>query len=328
MCYAGMTGIAHNHLEREEGMDYLNKSQKRKRRFAKFKRNIPYHLMLLPSVIIVFIFGYIPMGGVVIAFQDYKMAKGISGSEWVGLKNFQFLFNYSGFWNIFKNTVVIAVSKMVLGTIVPIVFALLLNEIKSKKFMRITQTLVYLPHFLSWVILSGVFNSVLSPTGIVNNILGALGLGNYYFLGDNKLFQGTMIWTHVWKTFGYGSIIYLAALTGVSPELHEAAAIDGANWFKRIIHINIPTIFPIIFVSVILSMPGILNAGSDQILNMYSAAVYESGDVLDTFVYRLGIEEAKYSLSTAVDLFKSCISVPLMSISYYLAVKYGNYELF
>ena len=298
------------------------------RRLAKFKKNIPLHLMLLPGVILIFIFSYVPMGGIVMAFQDFKVTKGLLKSEWVGIENFQFLMSYPDFWQIMKNTVFIACMKLILGLVVPITFALLLNEIKSKYFAKVTQTLVYLPHFLSWVILGGIFSTLLSPTGIINNDLGALGLGNYYFMGDNALFPWVLIWTDVWKGFGYGSIVYLAALTGIDTGLYEAAAIDGAGKLKQLIHITLPGISPIVFVMAILSLGSILNAGMDQVMNMYSPQVYLSGDILDTYIYRLGLEEARYSLSTAVGLFKSGISATLMSVAYFLAIKYGDYQLF
>ena len=165
--------------------------------------------MLLPAVILLLIFNYVPMGGIVMAFQDYRVTKGLFKSEWVGLDNFRFLMSYPDFWNIMKNTLVIACAKLILGLIVPVVFALLLNELKSKRFVKITQTLVYLPNFLSWVILGGIFATLLSPGGLINHILEMLGLGNYYFMGDNSLFPGVLIVTDIWKNFGYASIIYL-----------------------------------------------------------------------------------------------------------------------
>lgn len=305
-----------------------NAQMKSKSRRGKFKKNIPLYLMLIPGVVLVFIFNYIPMVGNVIAFQDFKITKGMFKSDWIGFENFEFLFSYPDFWNIMGNTVFIACAKMILGLIVPIVFALMLNEIKWAPFKKLTQTLVYLPNFLSWVILGGIFATILSPTGVINNLLESLGLGNYYFMGDNDLFPWVLIITEVWKGFGYGSIIYLAALTGIDTGLYEAAAIDGAGKWKRLIHVTLPGIAPIVFVMAVLSLGNILNAGSDQIMNMYSPQVYKSGDILDTYIYRLGLEDAQYSLSTAAGLIKSTISAGLMSIAYYLAVKFGDYQLF
>lgn len=303
-------------------------SEKRKKQLTKFKKNIPLHLMLLPGVIVIAVFCYAPMGGIVMAFQDYKVTKGIFNSEWVGLENFRFLMSYPNFGQIMRNTVTIACAKLILGLIAPITFALLLNEIRHAKYAKAVQTLVYLPNFLSWVILGGLFITLLSPDGIVNRGLGVLGLGPYYFMGDNRLFPGTLIVTDVWKNFGYASIIYLAALTGINTELYEASAIDGAGKIKQLLHITLPGISPIIFVQAVLSLGGILNAGMDQIMNMYSPQVYASGDILDTYIYRIGLEQAQYSLSTAAGLFKSVISLILMSSAYYFAVKFGDYELF
>lgn len=303
-------------------------SAKTKKRLGKFKRNLPLHLMLLPGVILIAVFCYIPMGGIAIAFQDYKVTKGILRSEWVGLENFRFLFSYPNFGQIMKNTVFIACSKLVLGLIAPVVFALLLNEIKHARYAKIVQTLVYLPNFLSWVILGGIFVTLLSPSGILNRALGLIGLGPYYFMGDNNLFPGTLIATDVWKGFGYASIIYLATLTGINPELYEAAAIDGAGKWKQLLHVTLPGLAPILFVQAVLSLGGILNAGMDQIMNMYSPQVYASGDILDTYVYRLGLVQAQYSMSTAAGLFKSIIGLILMSAAYHFAIKYGDYQLF
>lgn len=303
-------------------------SAKTKKRLAKFRRNLPLHLMLLPGVVLIAIFCYVPMGGILIAFQDYKVTKGIFKSDWVGMENFRFLFSYPNFGQIMKNTVFIACAKLILGLIVPVTFALLLNEIRHAKYARIVQTLVYLPNFLSWVILGGIFVTLLSPTGILNRALGLIGMGPYYFMGDNHLFPGTLIVTDVWKGFGYASIIYLATLTGINPELYEAAAIDGAGKWKQLLHVTLPGLAPILFVQAVLSLGGILNAGMDQIMNMYSPQVYASGDILDTYVYRLGLEQAQYSMSTAAGLFKSLIGLILMSAAYHFAIKYGDYQLF
>lgn len=309
-------------------MAAVNTCMNKKRRMVKFKKNIPLHLMLLPGVLLILIFNYLPMGGIAMAFQDYKVTKGLFRSEWVGLYNFRFLISYPDFWNIMKNTVCIAGMKLILGLAVPVIFALMLNEIRSKYFAKITQTLVYLPNFLSWVILGGIFSTLLSPNGIVNHALGALGMGNYYFMGDNKLFPGVLIATDVWKGFGYGSIVYLAALTGIDTGLYEAAAIDGAGKWKQTLHITLPGIAPIVFVMAVLSMGNVLNAGMDQVMNMYSPQVYLSGDILDTYIYRIGLENAQYSLSTAAGLFKSAVSAALMSLAYFFAIKYGDYQLF
>ncbi len=305
------------------------KAPKSKKNHAKFKRVLPLHIMLIPGLIVVLIYNYLPMGGLVMAFQNYKPTKGIFGSEWVGMEQFQTLFNYPDFPQIIWNTVFIAVSKLILGLVVPVLFALMLNEVKCKPFYKGVQTLAYLPNFLSWVILGGIFVTILSPSnGIVNKILELIGMEPKYFLGDNDLFPWTLIITDVWKNFGYGSIVYLAALTGIDSSLYEAAAIDGAGKIRQLFTVTLPGIAPIVFVMAVLSLGNVLNAGQDQVLNMYSPQVYQSGDILDTFIYRLGLEQAQFSLSTAVGLFKSVISFALISIAYYLAHKFGDYRIF
>ena len=308
-----------------KGSDGSRKAAK----IAKLKLQLPLHLMLLPGLIIVLIYNYIPMGGLAMAFQNYKPALGFFKSKWVGWENFKMLFSFPEFSKIIYNTIFIAIAKLILGLIIPIVFAFLINEVKNRYFVKTVQTLAYLPNFLSWVILGGIFANILSPsTGIVNKFLELIGLEPQYFLGNNALFPWTLIITDVWKNFGYGSIVYLAALTGIDSSLYEAAAIDGAGKFRQTLAVTLPGIAPIVFVMAILSLGNILNAGFDQVFNMYSPQVYESGDILDTFIYRLGLEQAQFSLSTAVGLFKSIISFVLISFSYFMAHKYGDYRIF
>lgn len=303
--------------------------KKKKNKLIQWKKNIPFHLMLLPGVIVVLVYNYIPMLGISMAFQKFKITKGFFRSEWIGLDNFRQLLEYPDFGKILFNTVFIAGWKLILGLLIPVVFALLLNEIKWIRYTKVVQTIVYLPNFMSWVILGGIFANILSPSsGIVNSFLELLGIAPKYFLGNNALFPWTLILTDVWKGFGYGSIIYLAALTGIDPGLYEAAAIDGAGKWKQTLHVTLPGMAPIVFVMAVLSLGNILNAGSDQVLNMYSPQVYASGDILDTYIYRVGLVEAQYSLSTAVSFFKSTISLILISFSYFLACKFGDYKLF
>ncbi|MGL6175246.1 MAG: ABC transporter permease [Cellulosilyticaceae bacterium] len=212
---------------------------------------------------------------------------------------------------------------------VPLIVALLLNEVSSSGFKRSVQTIIYLPHFLSWVILSTIFIDLLSPsTGAINQILGVFGVEPIYFLGDQKWFPITMVITDVWKGFGYGTIVYLAALTGIDPTLYESALIDGANRWKQTWHITLPGIRSMIVLMMILQLGNVLNAGFDQIYNMMSPIVYKTGDIIDTLVYRMGLIDAQYSLATAVGLFKSVISLVLIMTSYKLADKYAGYKIF
>lgn len=293
------------------------------------KQEWPFHAMLIIPVILVFIFSYIPMAGIAIAFEDFDPFKGVFGSEWVGWDNYRYILMLPDTFQILYNTVFIALWKIVLNLAVPIIVSLLLNELKCKKFVRSVQTIIYLPHFVSWVILAGVFIDILSPSnGIVNKVLNAVGIDSIFFLGDPACFPGTMIVTDVWKSFGYGTIVYLAALTGINPELYEAAKIDGANRFKQTWHVTLPGMVPIIVLMTLLSLGNVLNAGFDQIYNLLSPTVFETGDIIDTFVYRMGMIEQQYSISTAVSTFKSIVSFVLISISYFLADKCAGYRIF
>ncbi|MWV46031.1 ABC transporter permease subunit [Paenibacillus sp. HJL G12] len=269
------------------------------------------------------------MGGIVIAFQDYKPWLGIRHSAWVGWENFEYIFTYPDSKQVIVNTLIIAFFKIVAGMIVPFTFALLLNEIRLVIFKRSVQTLVYLPHFLSWVILGGILTDILSiNNGLVNQFVSWLGFEQIPFLQDGSWFRFTVILSDIWKEFGFSTIIYLAALTAINPSLYEAAETDGAGRWKQTIHITIPSILPIAALVGTLALGNILNAGFDQIMNLYNPLVYNKGDIIDTFVYRQGILGSQFSFSTAFGLFKSVISMTLIVVFYRLAYKYANYRLF
>jgi len=285
------------------------------------------HIMLIPPIIFVFIFSYIPLYGLIIAFQRYNPALGFA-SPWVGMQNFERLFGQPSFIKLIWNTLFIAILKIIAGIIVPVTFSLLLNEIRNILTKRVFQTIIYIPNFLSWIIMAGVFMDILSPNGIVNSILTSLGGEAVNFLGDPNIFPFTIVVTDVWKTFGFGTVIYLAALTSIDPGLYEAAVMDGVGRWKQTIYITLPLIAPIIVLMSILSLGNILNAGFDQIFNMYSPIVYSTGDIIDTYVYRMGIENAQYSVATAVGMFKSVITGILISMSYVLADKVAGYRVF
>lgn len=291
--------------------------------------NWQLHLMLLPAVIFVLIFCYIPMGGIVIAFQNFVPIKGLFGDQqWVGLAHFQYAFSIPDVLRIVKNTMVMAVGKIILNLIIPIFFAILLNEVRNKPFKTTFQTLVYLPYFLSWVLLGGVLLDILSLSGLVNNFISVLGLDPVYFLGEPETFPWTVILTDVWKNFGYGTIVYVAAITNINPELYEVAQLDGAKWRQQVWHITLPGMRSIIILMATLSIGGILNAGFEQILMLYSPAVYSTGDIIDTFVYRMGLMGGQYSFSTAVGLMKSLVSFILIGTSYYFSFKFNDYRIF
>jgi len=291
--------------------------------------DLPLHLMILPGAFIVLIFSYFPMFGIVMAFQHYIPAKGMFASQWVGLDNLKFVWDLPGSMVVLRNTVFIAMMKIVAGLLVPITVSLMLNEVRKEFVKRGIQTLIYLPHFLSWIILGGVLIDILSPsTGFVNQIIKAVGFQPVYFLGNNHVFPYVLVVTDVWKEFGFSTIVFLAALTSINPALYEAAIVDGASRWKQTLHITLPGMMPIIVLMATLSLGNVLNAGFDQVFNLYSPQVYESGDIIDTFVYRIGIVDVQYGVATAVGVFKSIVSLIFISISYYLAYRLANYRIF
>ncbi|HZG84547.1 ABC transporter permease [Paenibacillus sp.] len=293
-------------------------------------RELPLHLMILPGLLFIVIFSYIPMAGIMIAFQRFVPAKGLFGDQkWVGWDNFNYVMELPSFMQVLWNTLYISSFKLVLGLLVPIVFAILLNELKNEVIKRTVQTTIYLPYFLSWVVLGGILIDLLSPSGgIVNDMLKSFGIEPIFFLGDNKWFPTTLIVSDIWKNFGYGTIIYLAAITGIDPGLYEAATIDGANRWRKAWHITLPGMRMVIVLLSVLSLGQLLNAGFDQVFNLYSPQVYESGDILDTFVYRIGLLDAQFGVATAVGFFKSVVSFVLIAGSYFFAYRFAKYRIF
>lgn len=271
-----------------------------------------FHLMLLPGMIILLLFVFIPLVGSLMAFQNYVPAKGLLGSKWVWLENYKFIFSLPDGRQVFVNTLVIAFAKLVMNIFVPVTFAILLNEITAKVFKRAFQTIVYLPHFLSWVVLATVVTNMFSLEGPFNAVVTMFGGEPIQFLASNSWFRKVIVGTDVWKEFGYNSVVYLAALTGIDPGLYEAANIDGANRFKQIWHITVPALLPTVVLMTALNLGNILNAGFDQIFNLYNPIVYETADIIDTYVYRIGMVERQYSIGAAVGLLKSVISFALI----------------
>ena len=292
------------------------------------KERLTFHLMLLPGMIVLLIFVFVPLLGSVMAFQDYKVGLGFFRSPWVGLENFRIIFTFRDSVQVFWNTLIIAFGKLVLNAIVPVLFSILLNELGGKIFKRAFQTIVYLPHFLSWVVLATVVTNMFSLGGPINAFLGLFGVDGIQFLADNRWFRTVIIGTDVWKEFGYNSVIYLAALLSIDPGLYEAASIDGASRFKQILHITLPSLMPTVVLMVALSLGNILNAGFDQVFNLYNPIVYETGDIIDTYVYRIGMVERQYSIGAAVGLFKSIISFVLILGSNRLAKKLTGSGIF
>jgi putative aldouronate transport system permease protein len=272
-------------------------------------------LMLAPGFLLILVFNYGPMYGLLMAFQDFQVTKGIWGSPWVGLKHFQEFFSNENAVNALRNTLVISFLKLAFGFPAPILLALLFNELRNGLFKRVSQTISYMPHFVSWIVFAALITAMLSPsTGVINQIIKAFGIRPIYFMADPGWFRVVLIASEIWKEIGWGAIIYLAALTGVDPTLHEAAVVDGATRLQRMVYINIPSLLPIAALMLILRMGGILNAGFDQVFNMYNVQVYQSADIIDTYVYRTGLADLKYSFAAAVGFFKSAVGLVMVVV--------------
>ena len=287
-----------------------------------------YYLMLIPGILFFLVFCYGPMYGLVIAFQDYYPLKGVTGSKMVGLKHFRALFTDPFFLSVLKNTIVISFYKLLVCFPAPILLCLALNEISNYRFKKIAQSVSYLPHFVSWVVVSGIIIEFLSPSrGPINILLQNLGMEPIFFVAEPKYFRGVLVLSDLWKSVGWGSIVYLAAVTSVDPTLYEAAEMDGAGRIKKIIHVTIPALAPIITVMFIMESGKILNDSFEQVYNFLTPSTYAVGDVISTFVYRMGIQKMQYSFTTAVDLFKNIISFMLVVMTNYIARKTNEYAL-
>lgn len=276
--------------------------------FSQYIKNWQVVMFMIPGLILLLIFAYGPMFGLLIAFKDYKMALGVFESEWVGLEHFRRLFTGDDFLKVLKNTVTISFLKLIVGFPLPIILALMLNEMRNATYKRLVQTFSYLPHFFSWVVMGGIVMMLFSNSGPVNDILMNFGMMPIDFFGDGFWFLILLLVTSIWQGVGWSSIVYISALSSVDQSLYEAATVDGASRWKQTLHISIPTILPTIVTVLILNMGHILNGGFDQIFNLYNPAVYESADILDTFVYRK-LQTMDYSLGTAVGLFKSFVGM-------------------
>jgi putative aldouronate transport system permease protein len=268
------------------------------------------------------------MYGVQIAFRNFNFRLGITGSPWVGLKHFQALFNTPSFKEVFSNTLLISSLKLIFCFPAPIIFAFLLSELKGVKFKKTVQTISYLPYFVSWVVLGGIFVQLLSPSnGPVNGLIKLMGFNPIYFLGDTRYFRSTLVVTSIWKGVGWGSIVYLAAITSVESELYEAAALDGANRLQMMWRITIPSIMPAVTIMFIFAMGGIVQDDFDQIFNLYNSAVYRVGDVLSTYTYRRGMQGMEYGFATAVQLFQNVLAFILILVTNKLAARFSEYAL-
>lgn len=277
----------------------------------RFQRHTQVVLMILPGLLFFVVFHYLPMGGLIIAFKDFRMSTGILDSAWCGLDNFRYLFQGQDFLNALRNTLFISMLRLGFGFLAPIVLALMLNELRITWYARTIQTLTYIPHFLSWVILGGIFLMLFSQRGPVNQLAALSGLGPIEFLTHGGWFLTTLIVTGIWQAAGYGAVIYLAALAGIDPGLYEAAVVDGAGRWKQTLHITLPCLMPTIVTLFILNLGHILNAGFDQIYNMYNPIVYDVSDIIDTYVLRR-LQTMDFSLATAAGMFKSVVGLILI----------------
>ncbi len=290
---------------------------------------LSYDFMMLPGMLFLLIFNIIPMYGLIIAFQDFIPSKGLFEQEWVGFQNFVDLFDRPETWGVIGNTFKIAILKIIFTFPVPIIFALLMNEVRVLGLKKGIQTVVYLPNFISWVIMAGIILDMFSlENGVVNNVLGWFGIGPIEFLGETKYFVPLLIYTEIWKSFGWGSIIYLASLSAVDPTLYESCVIDGARRWKQTLAVTLPAMVPIITLSAVLKLGDVLNAGFDQIFNLYNENVMDGADIIDTFTYRLFKDEYAWSQSTLIGLIKSVVSMVFILTGWGLARKLTNYSVF
>lgn len=294
------------------------------RRISRFRY---VYILLLPAIAYIFIYRYIPMYGIVIAFKRYNAYKGILASPWVGLEHFRRMFGSYDFYRIMRNTVVIGVAKIVVSWPAPIFFALLLNEIRRVRPKKIVQTISYLPHFLSWVVVAGIVREMLSMRGPVNTIVQWFGGKPELFLTKEALFVPILLVSAIWRGVGWGSIVYLSAITSIDPQLYEAAEIDGAGRIQRIVHITFPCIVPVIVILFLLRVGNILDAGFDQIFNLYNPMVYSVGDIIDTYVYRVGLLDLDFSFATAAGVFKNVLGLIFLLMVNYMLKRQREYGI-
>ena len=300
-----------------------------KRFMREFWRQRDLQIMVIPAMILVMIFAYLPLYGLIMAFQDFRLGDTIGRSRWVGFEHFRMFFNSSDFWLIMRNTAVISVLKIVLVFPMPILLALVLNEVRNMAFKRTVQTISYLPHFISWVVVAGIALDLMSPDGSLNSILISLGIidSPIIFMAEARFFWGVIVITDIWKGVGWGAIIYIAAISTINPELYQAASVDGAGRMRKLWHITLTGIKPTIIIMLILTVGSIIPSGFEQVMlltnNLRNTMVYERAEILDTHIFRVGLTNMRYSYASAIGLFRSIISVVLL-----LAVNFGAKKFF
>ena len=273
-------------------------------------------LMFIPVILYFVIFCYVPMYGVIISFQDYYPRLGITGSEWVGFKHFEKLFTGRYFFPVLRNTLIISIGKLLFGFPAPIILCLLLNEVRSLKFKKVVQTISYLPHFISWVVLASIVQTILSPSsGVVNYIIQLLGGEHIFFMGSSDWFRKVIVGSSIWRDTGWQTVVFMAAILSIDPQLYEAADLDGAGRFQKMIYVTLPCIAPTIIIMFIMATGNVIQDDFDQIYNMLNAKVMDVGDVIGTYTYRMGIEKMNFSYATAVGLFKNVVSLILVTFT-------------
>ena len=293
-----------------------------------FKRNREVYFMLIPVILYYVIFKYAPMFGNVMAFQNFRVTRGFFESEWVGFKHFKTFFEDVYFWRLVRNTIVISASTLAVNFPMAVIFALLLNEVRNLKFKKLVQTVTYMPHFISTVVICSMITSYITPTGLLNSIITALGFDKVPFLTDPKYFVGVYVISHVWQNMGWSSIIYISALSGIDTELYEAAKVDGAGRWKQTLHITIPGILPTMSIMLIMSIGSMMSVGYEKILLLYTPATYETADVISTYVYRQGILGGSYSYSAAIGMFNSIVNFSLLTFANWFSKKAQGSGLF
>lgn len=320
-------------METKMSMKTVKKSEsrigrKKKSLISEYIKYKYFFLMLFPVIIYFGVFHYGPMYGIIIAFKDFYPLKGVSGSDWVGLKHFNDLVTGMFFWSVFKNTIIISTYKLIFGFPAPIILAILINEVRHLRFKKFIQTVTYLPHFISWIVLSGIVIEMLSPSrGPFNILLQSLGVKPIFFIGEPRLFRGVLVVSSIWKEVGWGTIIYLAAMAGIDPELYDVAELDGAGRFRRILSITLPSIAPVIIIMLIFASGSIINDDFDQIYNLMNDRVSPVADVISTYTYREGFTKMQYSFATAVGLFKNVIAFTLVIITNFIAKRSSEYSI-
>lgn len=302
---------------------------RRKQLWKGIRRNYCLYLFLLPAVVFIGVFCYAPMYGVLMAFQDYSPAKGVSGSPWVGMKWFRTFFDLPRFWQIVKNTLVVSLYSLAVGFPIPILLALMINSVKSTRFKKLTQTVTYMPHFISTVILVGMMSVFLSPrSGFLNHLIAMLGgPDDLHYMGNAAVFPHLYVWSGIWQNMGWSSIIYLAALSGVDQELHEAAMVDGASKLKRIIHIDLPAIIPTMVILLIMNAGSIMSVGYEKVYLMQNDLNVTTAEVISTYVYKIGLKQQQYSYSAAIGLFNNLINFILLVVVNKLSKKLSGSSL-